>query len=192
MREAEIKRKTNETDIYLKLNLDGQGSADVETGIGFFDHMLVAFATHAKINLFIRAKGDINVDCHHTVEDTGIVLGEAIKLALGDKKGIARFSDCFLPMDDALAFVALDISNRSYCRFDAQFFYKNCGDYETDSTAEFMKALAFNANITLHCSAVYGENDHHITEAIYKAVARCLKNAITITGVAIPSSKGKL
>ncbi|NCA67225.1 MAG: imidazoleglycerol-phosphate dehydratase HisB [Clostridia bacterium] len=191
MRIATVERKTKETDILLKLDLDSQG-ADIVTGIGFFDHMLCAFATHAGINLYIRAKGDIEVDGHHTVEDIGIALGRAFKEALGNKAGIVRFADCFLPMDEALAFAALDISGRSFLDYESRFIESFCGDYETALTEEFLRALAFNAEITLHVKCMYGSNAHHKTEAIYKAVARCLRNAIKIEGSAVPSSKGTL
>jgi imidazoleglycerol-phosphate dehydratase len=191
MRTSEITRKTKETDIELALNLDG-GEIQISTGIGFFDHMLTAFATHSGMGLKLSVKGDIHVDGHHTVEDAGIALGKAIREALGDKKGIARFADCSLPMDDTLAFAALDISGRSYLVFDADFRERLCGDYETALTVEFMRALAFNAEVTLHVKCLYGGNDHHKTEAIYKVVARCFKAAVKIEGAAIPSSKGTL
>ncbi len=191
MRKAEISRKTRETDIALRLNLDGTGS-DIQTGIGFFDHMLAAFATHSGINLYIRATGDTHVDGHHTVEDIGIALGKALKEALGDKAGIVRFADCFLPMDEALAFAALDISGRSYLDYEARFSDAFCGDYETALTEEFLRALAYNAELTLHVKCMYGNNAHHKTEAIFKAVARCLRMAIRIEGSQVLSSKGVL
>lgn len=191
MRKAKIERKTKETDILLELDLDRAG-ADISTGIKFFDHMLTAFAIHAGIYLFARVKGDTEVDGHHTVEDTGIVLGKAIREALGDKCGIVRFADCFLPMDESLAFAALDISGRSYLDFEARFAEPYCGDYETALTEEFMRALAFNAEVTLHVKCIYGKNAHHQTEAVYKAVARCFRSAVKVEGTAIPSSKGAL
>lgn len=192
MRTAETTRKTKETDIVLTLNLDGTGKADISTGIGFFDHMLAAFATHSGFDIALKIKGDIEVDCHHTVEDAGIALGKAIKDALGDKRGIVRFADCFLPMDEALAFAALDISGRSYLEYGARFEHRLCGDYETSVTEEFMRALAFNAEVTLHLRCLYGSNDHHITEALYKAAARCFRAAVKVEGGSIPSSKGTL
>lgn len=191
MRKSSIVRKTKETEIALTLNLDRSG-ADISTGIGFFDHMLTAFATHMGVYLDIKATGDINVDGHHTVEDIGITLGKAIKEALGDKAGIVRFADCFLPMDEALAFAALDISGRSYLDYEARFTEAFCGDYETALTEEFMRALAFNAEITLHVKCIYGKNSHHMIEAMFKAVARCFRQAIKVEGTAIPSSKGTL
>lgn len=191
MRKSTIERKTKETDITLELNLDTTG-ADIETGIGFFDHMLCSFATHAGVNLFLRAKGDVEVDCHHTIEDVGIALGKAFNIALGDKRGIVRFADCFLPMDEALAFAALDISGRSYFDYDARFNEEYCGGYETALTEEFFRAFATNAELTLHVKCMYGNNAHHKTEAIYKAVARCIRTAIKIEGDSVPSSKGVL
>lgn len=190
MRNAQINRKTNETEISLVLNLDGTSKVKSQTGIGFFDHMINCFATHSGFDINLVISGDLGVDCHHTVEDAGIVIGKAIKEALGDKKGINRFADCFLPMDESLAFAALDISGRGFLDYNAKFDYKNCGDYETDSTIEFFKALVFNAEITLHLKCLYGGNDHHRIEALFKAVARCLKIAVEIKGVNCPSSKG--
>ncbi len=191
MRKAEITRKTKETDIKIILDLDSSG-ADIATGIGFFDHMLTSFATHAGINLYLRAKGDTEVDSHHTVEDVGIALGKAIKEALGDKAGIIRFADCFLPMDESLAFAALDISGRSFLDYEARFKDAFCGNYETALTEEFMRALAFNSEVTLHVKCIYGNNAHHMTEALYKAAARCFRAAMKIEGDKIPSSKGVL
>ncbi|MDR0696481.1 MAG: imidazoleglycerol-phosphate dehydratase HisB [Christensenellaceae bacterium] len=192
MRLAELSRRTKETNIQLTLDLDGSGKIQVTTGIGFFDHMLTAFATHAGFDMALNVKGDLQVDCHHTVEDVGIIMGKAINQALGDKRGILRFANIWLPMDEALAFSALDISGRGLCLFDAHFTFKNCGDYENDATAEFMKALATNSLTTLHVRSLYGENDHHINEALYKAVARCFRKAVSIDGDSIPSSKGSL
>ncbi|MCL2630174.1 MAG: imidazoleglycerol-phosphate dehydratase HisB [Firmicutes bacterium] len=192
MRTAEIKRETKETKISVILNLDGSGKANIATGIGFFDHMLTAFATHSGIDLEVKAVGDTNVDTHHTVEDTGILIGKAIKTALGDKKGIVRFADCNIPMDEALGFCALDISGRGHLEFFARFNHKNIGDFESDSCEEFFRALALNAEITLHLRAVYGNNDHHIAEALFKATARCFRTALKVEGKSIPSTKGSL
>ncbi|MDR2266393.1 MAG: imidazoleglycerol-phosphate dehydratase HisB [Christensenellaceae bacterium] len=192
MRIAQIARKTKETKIALTINLDGSGKANITTGIGFFDHMLVAFATHSGFDITLEAVGDLNVDCHHTVEDVGIVLGKAIAQALADKKGITRFAHCFLPMDEAMAFAAIDISGRGYCLFNAHYSFKNCAEYENDSTAEFMRALATNAAVTLHVGCLYGENDHHINEALFKSVARVFRVATQISGGEIPSTKGAL
>lgn len=191
MRKSTLNRKTKETDIALTLDLDSTG-AEISTGIGFFDHMLTSFATHAGVYLNIKATGDTIVDGHHTVEDVGIVLGKAFKEALGNKAGIVRFADCFLPMDEALAFSALDISGRSYFDYDARFNESFCGEYETALTEEFFRAFANNAEITLHVKCMYGNNAHHKTEAIYKAVARSIRTAIKIEGTVVPSSKGTL
>lgn len=192
MRIAQINRKTKETDVSLALNIDGSSKVKSQTGIGFFDHMMNCFATHSGFDIDLVVSGDLSVDCHHSVEDIGIVIGKAIKEALGDKRGINRFADCFLPMDESLAFAALDISGRGFLDFNAKFDYKNCGDFETDSTMEFFKALATNAEITLHVKCLYGSNDHHKIEAMFKAVARCLKSAVEIKGEDCPSSKGQI
>ena len=188
---CEITRKTKETDIYLKLSLDG-GEVKISTGVGFFDHMLTAFAVHSGFGLEVNVKGDLEVDCHHTVEDTGIALGQAFAKAIGDKRGIKRFGSSYVPMDEALAFCALDISGRAFLVFDADFKYQSCGDYDTAMTEEFMRAVASNAMITLHLKCEYGSNDHHITEGLYKAFARALREAVKIEGDKILSSKGTL
>lgn len=191
MREASISRKTKETDIQVKLNIDG-GNISISTGIGFFDHMLCAFATHAGFGLEVTVKGDLEVDCHHTVEDTGIVIGQALAKALGDKVGIERFGNARVPMDEALADAILDISGRPYLVFYADMPQEIIGEYDSCITLEFMRALSTNAGLTLHVLSEYGENAHHITEAIYKAVGRALKVATRITGDKIPSTKGAL
>lgn len=191
MREAKISRKTKETDIVVKLNLDG-GEVKIDTGIGFFDHMLTAFAAHGGFGLEVLAKGDLEVDCHHTVEDCGIVIGTAFSEAIGDKKGIERFGNARVPMDEALADAILDISGRPFLVFEADMPQEQIGGYDSCMTVEFMRAFATNAGVTLHILGEYGENAHHITEAIYKAVARALKVAVKITGTAIPSTKGAL
>lgn len=191
MRCAEVSRKTRETDIIVKLCLDG-GEIDVSTGVGFFDHMLISFATHGGFGLFVRAKGDLEVDCHHTVEDTGIVLGQAFCNALGDKRGIERFASVSIPMDEAIANVTLDISARPFLVFRANMPQERIGDYDSCMTVEFMRALSNSAGLTLHITSDYGDNAHHITEAIFKAVARALKCAVSITGDILPSTKGTL
>lgn len=191
MRKAEITRKTKETDITLTLDLDG-GNRQIDTGIGFFDHMLGSFAVHGGFGLSIRCKGDLQVDGHHTVEDCGIVLGQAIAQCLGDKAGIARFGQAFVPMDEALGFCALDISGRPYLVFDAPMPQPMCGQYDTCLTVEFMRALAVNAGLTLHLKCEYGDNAHHITEALYKALARALRQAVAVTGGGVLSAKGVL
>ena len=191
MRKAEIKRKTKETDIALTLDLEGS-ERSIDTGIGFFDHMMTAFAVHGGFGLQLRAVGDWHVDCHHTVEDTGIVLGRAFKKALGDRAGIERYGHALIPMDEALGFCALDISGRPYLVFDAPMPQPMCGQYDTCLTVEFMRALSVNAGLTLHLKAKYGDNAHHITEALFKALARALKQAVAQTGGGVLSAKGVL
>lgn len=190
-RTAAIARKTKETDISLQLNLDG-GTVKVTTGIGFFDHMLTAFAFYAGFGMTLSAKGDLNVDGHHTVEDTGIVLGQALKTALGDRAGIRRFGSAYVPMDEALCFTALDCSGRSFLVFDAPMPQEKIGDYESCLTVEFMRAFAMNADLTLHQKAFYGDNAHHITEGLFKALGLALKDAVRQEGSEIPSTKGVL
>lgn len=177
MREAKISRQTKETDIELSLNLDG-GKVNVNTGIGFFDHMLNSFAAHGGFGLDVSVNGDLNVDDHHTVEDTGIVLGKAFKETLGDKSSIERFGSFYVPMDEALSFASVDVSGRPFLVFDAEFPQEKCGDYTSALTVEFMRAFAFNAEITLHVKNLYGSNSHHIVESIYKAVAHAMRLAV--------------
>ena len=192
MRTSEITRKTRETDITLKLCLDG-GEVKIDTGIGFFDHMLNSFATHGGFGLEISAKGDLEVDGHHTVEDVGIVLGKAFDEALGDKGSIERFGSFYVPMDEALAFASVDVSGRPFLVFDAEFPQAVCGDYDCSLTVEFMRALAYNSQITLHIKSVYGDNSHHITEAVFKAAAHALKAAVAQNNSGKPlSTKGVL
>ena len=192
-RAGAIKRKTAETDITLSLSLDGEGKHEIETGIGFFDHMLVALAVHASLDLSITAKGDLAVDGHHTVEDCGICLGQALKEALGDKGGIARYGSMLLPMDEALASAALDVSGRPYLKYDAVFANQWVGGYDTSLTKEFFQALANHAGITLHLRLLEGENSHHSTEALFKAFAHALKQAVAPRDMgAALSSKGTL
>ncbi len=192
MRKAVIERTTKETQISITLSLDEQ-FADIDTGIGFFDHMLTAFAVHGGFGLSVRAKGDLYVDCHHTIEDTGIVLGKALDNALGDKGGIARFGSFYVPMDEALGFCSLDISGRPFLVFDAAFPEERIGGYDSCMTKEFMRAFAFNSGITLHLRALYGENSHHITEALYKALGHALSQAVKpLSGSAPLSTKGVL
>lgn len=177
-RESKITRTTKETDISVSLNLDKCGNCKINTGIGFFDHMLTSLAIHGGFDLEISCKGDLDVDGHHTVEDVGICLGKAFCDALGDKSGIIRFGSAFVPMDEALGFCSLDISNRPFLVFNAEFSNEKIGDYDTCLTEEFMRAFAFNAGITLHLKAEYGKNDHHITESLFKATAYALKQAV--------------
>ena len=177
MRTSAVSRKTGETDVSVKLNLDGGGAA-VSTGLGFFDHMLNAFAVHGGFGMEVRVEGDLEVDCHHTVEDTGIVLGRAFAEALDDKSGIARFGSFFVPMDEALAFAAVDVSGRPFLVFQAEFAEERIGGYDSCMTEEFLRAFAVNAGITLHVRLEYGNNSHHATEAIYKAVAHAVRLAV--------------
>lgn len=178
MRTSNIQRNTKETKINIELNLDG-GEVEVSTGIGFFDHMLTAFGVHGGFGLRVEVKGDLEVDTHHTAEDTGIVLGKAFKEALGDMSGIERYGSFSIPMDESLAQVSLDISNRPFLVFNAKFEQELCGDYETCVTEEFWRAFAMNSGITLHINVPYGTNAHHQIEAIFKAVAHAIKIAVT-------------
>lgn len=192
MRTGTLERKTKETSISVSVDLDG-GDVNIHTGIGFFDHMLTAFAVHGGFGLNVEAHGDLEVDCHHTIEDTGIVLGKAFDLALGDKSGIARFGSFYVPMDEALAFCSLDISGRPFLVFDADFPEERMGTYDSCMTEEFMRAFAYNCGLTLHIRSCYGKNSHHITEAIYKAVAHSMRLATAQSGTNKPlSTKGVL
>lgn len=179
IRIGEVTRATRETDIYILVELDGCGKADISTGIGFFDHMLTALAKHSGISMTIQVKGDLEVDCHHTIEDTGIALGQALNRALGDKSGIVRYGTSYIPMDESLAMCSLDISNRSFLVFNCEFTNQSCGGYDLCMTEEFFRAFAFNSGITMHINLLYGSNDHHKAEAIYKAVAHALKTAVS-------------
>lgn len=192
MREAQKTRKTNETDIKVLIRLDGTGKGEIKTGIEFFDHMLTALRAHAGLDLSVIAEGDLGVDCHHTVEDTGITLGLALAEALGDKSGIARYGSFLLPMDEALASCALDISGRAFFLFDCAFAHAMMGGMETAMVGEFFRAVAMNAGLTLHLSVPYGSNDHHKTEALFKAFAHSLSIAAKETGTRVLSTKGVL
>lgn len=193
MRKAEITRKTRETDINIKIELDGKGKSEISTGIGFFDHMLTALSAHSGISMSIKVNGDLYVDGHHTVEDTGIVLGQAFAQALGDKSGIERYGTAYIPMDESLAMTSLDISNRSFLVFNAEFENERIGEYEVCLTEEFFRSFAFNAGITLHINLMYGVNDHHKCEAIFKSVAHALKKAVALNeSGATLSTKGVL
>lgn len=186
-----IERKTKETQIAVNLCLDG-GEVRVSTGIGFFDHMLTALAFYAGFGLELEAAGDLEVDGHHTVEDVGIVLGQAMSRALGDRKGIRRFASACIPMDEALCFTALDFSNRPFLVFDAEMPQPMIGDYDSCLTEEFMRALAMNSGLTLHMKALYGKNAHHITEALFKSLGVAIKDAVQVTGAGVTSTKGVL
>ena len=174
---ADCKRTTKETDIALILNLDGSGKADIDTGIGFFDHMLDGFSRHGMFDLNVRVKGDLIVDCHHTLEDTGIVLGTAIKEAVGDKKGMKRFGSCILPMDETLVLCAVDLSGRPYLSFDGEFTTDRVGYMDTEMVKEFFYAISYTAGMNLHIKVLSGGNNHHMIEAMFKAFARALDEA---------------
>ena len=193
-RRAEIERKTAETQISIKLNLDGEGTCDIATGIGFLDHMLTLLAKHSFMDLTVKAKGDLEVDSHHTVEDIGIVLGEALREALGDKAGIHRYGNCFIPMDETLAQVCLDFSGRPFLVFGAEIPKIQLGNYDTEMTEEFFRAVAMHCGLTLHIRVLYGSNVHHIIEAIFKAFARAVAEAASVDPrvKGVMSSKGVL
>jgi len=195
MRKAQVARKTNETEISVAVNLDGTGTHDMATGIGFLDHMLDQLAKHSLIDMQVKAKGDLHIDFHHTAEDTGIALGEAIKKALGDKKGIRRYASADLPMDGTLSRVAIDVSGRPFLVWRVEFSRDKVGEMDTELFQEWFQAFAMNAGITLHVETVYGDNNHHIAESCFKALARALRQAVEIDPRAadtIPSTKGTL
>ncbi len=195
MRAATVERKTRETDIFVALELDGTGDYDIETGIGFFDHMLEAFAKHAMINLKVRAKGDLHIDMHHTVEDVGIVIGQAAAQALGECSGITRFGHAYIPMDETLSRAALDISKRPYLVWNVKFERPKIGDMDTELFKEWFHAFAMNAGICLHVDNIYGANTHHIIESCFKATARAFRTAVALdprAEGALPSTKGVL
>ncbi len=193
-RSAEIKRQTAETNITLQLNLDGKGQGKISSGIGFFDHMLNLFTAHGQLDLTLNCQGDLQVDGHHSVEDIGIALGDAFKQAIGDKKGICRYGTFYLPMDESLAFVTLDISGRPFLFYDGGEMAQQVGGFDTELTEEFLRAFAMHAGITLHVKILYGTNTHHKIEAIFKALGHALRQAVSfdpkVTG--IPSTKGML
>lgn len=194
-REATIGRQTAETDITVTVNLDGTGRVSVNTGIGFFDHMLNALGRHGRLDLDVSVKGDLFVDGHHTVEDTGIVLGQALALAVGNKAGIARFGSSFVPMDEALVLAALDFSGRGQLHWAVELPFGMVGDFDTQLAREFFIALAANAGITLHVRQLAGDNVHHIVEAAFKAVGRALREAVAVDAALageVPSTKGVL
>ena len=195
MRTATVERKTRETEIAVWLDLDGSGECDIDTGIGFLDHMLESFGRHSMIDLKVRAQGDLHVDFHHTTEDTGIVIGQAVKKALGDFAGINRFGSALIPMDEALTRVALDVSNRPYLIWKVAFSRPKLGEMDTELFKEWFQAFAQHGGLTLHIENLYGENNHHIVESCYKGLARALRAAIEIDprkSDAVPSTKGVL
>ncbi|MFH3481498.1 MULTISPECIES: imidazoleglycerol-phosphate dehydratase HisB [unclassified Xanthobacter] len=195
MRKADIVRETKETKISVSVDLDGTGKSDISTGIGFLDHMLDAIARHARFDLTIKAVGDLHIDFHHTTEDVGIVLGQAVKRALGDLRGITRYADCLLPMDETLTRVAIDISGRPFLVFRTEFPVAKIGEFDTELVREFFQAFTMNAGVTLHVETLYGLNAHHISESCFKGLARVLRAAVAIDPASageIPSTKGAL
>ncbi|MEQ8387239.1 MAG: imidazoleglycerol-phosphate dehydratase HisB [Alphaproteobacteria bacterium] len=195
MRRATVDRKTKETEISVTVDLDGTGVAEIETGIGFLDHMLEQLARHGLIDLRVRARGDLHIDFHHTTEDTGIAIGEAVARALGERKGITRWGAAMIPMDETLSRVALDVSNRPYLIWRVTFSKPKLGDMDTELFKEWFQAFAQNAGITLHVENLYGENNHHIVESCFKGLARALRQAVEIDprrADDVPSTKGKL
>lgn len=193
-RKCEINRKTNETEIYLSLDIDGTGKSSISTGVGFLDHMLELFSRHGLFDMTVKAKGDLHVDAHHTVEDVGIVLGQAIKNALGDKVSIKRYGASYVPMDEALAMVVLDLGGRPFLVFDAVMGCEKLGNMETELIEEFFRAVCFNAGMNLHIKVFYGSNTHHIIEAIFKAFGRALDEGSLLDGriVGVMSTKGTI
>jgi imidazoleglycerol-phosphate dehydratase len=195
MRKASVKRTTKETDVEVEIDLDGAGTSAIATGIGFFDHMLDLLARHSRIDIRVAAKGDLHIDHHHTTEDVGIALGQAVRQALGDMKGITRYADVHVPMDEALTRVALDISGRPFLVFKAAFGRDKVGTFDTELVQEWFQAFAMNAGVTLHVETLYGTNDHHIAESCFKGLARALRAAVAIDARAaneVPSTKGML
>ena len=195
MRKASIRRSTKETDVEVVVDLDGAGAASISTGIGFLDHMLELLARHSRIDLTVKAKGDLHIDQHHTTEDIGIALGQAVKQALGDMKGLTRYADVHVPMDEALTRVALDVSGRPFLVFNAEFVRDKVGTFDTELVQEWFQAFAMNSGVTLHVATLYGTNDHHIAESCFKGLARALRVALAIDPRAaneVPSTKGSL
>jgi imidazoleglycerol-phosphate dehydratase len=195
MRTASIRRTTKETDVEIAVGLDGTGASTVATGVGFLDHMLDLFARHARVDLTVRAKGDLHIDDHHTTEDVGIALGQAVRQALGDMRGIARYADVHLPMDETLTRVAIDISGRPFLVFRVAFAADKIGSFDTQLVREWFQAFAMNAGITLHVETLYGVNDHHIAESCFKGLARALRSAVATDARfagEVPSTKGQL
>ncbi len=195
MRKGAVARKTKETSIEVEIDLDGSGRSDISTGVGFFDHMLDQLARHSLIDMTIRAEGDRHIDDHHTVEDVGIALGQALVKALGDKKGLGRYADCLLPMDETLTRTAIDVSGRPYLVFRTEFPTEKIGAFDTQLVREFFQAFAGNGGLTLHVETLYGTNSHHIAESCFKGVARALKSAVAIDprqAGNVPSTKGAL
>jgi imidazoleglycerol-phosphate dehydratase len=195
MRKGAVARKTKETDVEVAIDLDGTGASSIATGIGFLDHMLDLLARHSRIDVHVKAKGDLHIDHHHTTEDVGIALGQALKQALGDMKGISRYADVYVPMDEALTRVAIDISGRPFLVFKVEFGRAKVGPFDTELVEEWFRAFATNAGVTLHVATLYGGNDHHIAESCFKGLARALRAAVAVDPRAadeVPSTKGRL
>jgi imidazoleglycerol-phosphate dehydratase len=195
MRKGAVARKTKETDVEVAIDLDGTGASSIATGIGFLDHMLDLLARHSRIDVHVKAKGDLHIDQHHTTEDVGIALGQALKQALGDMRGISRYADVHVPMDEALTRVAIDISGRPFLVFKVEFGRAKVGPFDTELVEEWFRAFATNAGVTLHVATLYGGNDHHIAESCFKGLARALRAAVAVDPRAadeVPSTKGRL
>ena len=190
MRKSSLKRATAETEVFVEVNLDGTGEYKIDTGIGFFDHMLELFSKHSNIDLTVKVKGDTHIDYHHTVEDTAIVLGQCILGALGDKKGINRYGFFLLPMDETLIECAMDLSGRTYFNYDVAYFTDKAGEFDVELVEEFFRAFSDNLKANIHIVKRFGKNTHHIAEAVFKAVARSLRMAVSVVGEGIPSTKG--
>lgn len=191
-RTAKLHRKTKETDVTVELNLDGAGKYEIDSGVGFLDHMLTHLSKHSKIDMVVRAKGDLEVDIHHTVEDIGICLGECLGRALGDKKGIARYGSSSVPMEDALANVSIDLSGRSSCVYNAKYRTDKIGDFDVECLEEMLRSFSNSGRLNLHVNVPYGTNSHHIAESIFKALGQALGAAVKISGKDVPSTKGVL
>jgi imidazoleglycerol-phosphate dehydratase len=191
-RTAQQKRKTNETDIDIQMNLDGEGKYELDTGVGFLDHMLAHFSKHSRIDLVVKAAGDLEVDAHHTVEDVGICLGQCLNEALGDKKGINRYGNSAVPMEDAMANVAVDLSGRAFCAYNANYMTEKIGDFDVECIEEFLRSFSNAGKFNLHINVPYGTNSHHIAEAVFKGLGQSMATAIAIVGTDVPSTKGTL
>ncbi len=191
-RQAKVERKTAETDIVVEMTIDGRGCYDIDTGSGFLDHMLSHLGKHSRIDLVVKAKGDLEVDVHHTIEDVGICLGNCLANALGNKKGIARYGNSSLPMEDALANVAVDLSGRAFCSYNADFHTEKIGDFDVECIEEFLRSFSSAGKLNLHVNVPYGTNSHHIAEAMFKALGQALFQAVRIVSEDIPSTKGTL
>ena len=191
-RTAQQKRKTNETDIDIQMNLDGEGKYELDTGVGFLDHMLAHLSKHSRIDLVVKAAGDLEVDVHHTVEDVGICLGQCLNDAIGDKKGINRYGNSAVPMEDAMANVAVDLSGRAFCAYNANYMTEKIGDFDVECIEEFLRSFSNAGKFNLHINVPYGTNSHHIAEAVFKGLGQSMATAIAIVGTDVPSTKGTL